>query len=259
MLFFRAIDKALEKPSPGSIPLSGPRALDNDFYSVHLKDSAGDVRIWLKEKTAKGYDARVWTGKNSGKDQILSQEEIGRSEYSLEIEHYYKGYQFNYSDPGKFLLANFCRWHRWVIFRDRSSQKRFNRQQLIRAERMDLLQYLVERSIQQPRAKFDPLFLGMQLYTKKWFYHPEKDQHKEHLKLLLESFVESGDLKREDGGYVLSGKALETLSNHDLEQQKHQDDLAIGKVGNNLTWAIVGVGLLGIGAQFIMWWLENSA
>lgn len=93
------------------------------------------------------------------------------------------------------------------------------------------------------------MFLGLQLYSRKWFYHPEKDEHKEHLKLLLESFVESGDLKRQDGGYTLSGKALETLANHDLEQQKHQDNLATAKVGNRLTWAIVLIGMLDILVQ----------
>lgn len=258
-MFYRAIDKALEKPSPGSIPLSGPRALENDFYSVHLEDGAGKDQVWLKEKTDKGYEALVRATNDSGEDKTLSQEDIQSFGYNLRIEHYYKGYQFDYHSPTRFLLAYFCCWHLWIIFRDRYSQKRFNRQPLIRAERMELLQYLVERSIQKPTEKFDPLFLGMQLYSRKWFYHPGKDEHKEHLKLLLESFVESGELKRKDGGYVLSGKALETLSNHDLEQQKHQDNIATAKVGNNLTWAIVIVGLLGIGAQLTMWVFGGGA
>lgn len=251
-MFFCAIEKALEKPSPGSIPLNGPRALENDFYSVHLEDSTGKDQVWLKKKTDKGYQAFVRTGSNSGKNKTLSQKDIENFKYDLRIEHYYKGYQFNYRNHIKFLLAYVFRWHLFVVFRDKYSQKRFNRKPLIRAERMDLLQYLVERSIQKPKDKFDPLFLGMQLYSSKWFYHPEKDEHQEHLKLLLESFVESGDLRLNDGAYVLSGKALETLSNHDLEQQKHQDNLATAKVGNTLTWAIVIVGLLGIGAQLFM-------
>lgn len=258
-MFFRAIDKALEKPAPGSIPLSGPRALENDFYAVHLVDSTGKEQVWLKGKTEKGYEALVRKDNDSGDITTLSQQDIRSTEYSLRIEHYYKGYQFNYSSPLKFLMANACYWHRWVIFRDRHSQKRFNRQPLIRAERMDLLQYLVERNIQKPKEKFDPLFLGMQLYSRKWFFHPGKDEHKEHLKLLLESFAESGDLKRDNGGYLLSGKALETLSNHELEKQKHRDNLATAKVGNNLTWAIVIVGILGVAAQVVMWWIDNGA
>ena len=258
-LFFRAIDKALEKPAPGSIPLSGPRALDNDFFAVDLVDSTGKELVWLKGKIERGYEALVRKEDDSGDDTVLSQDDIENTEYGLRIEHYYKGYQFNYSSPLKFLMANACNWHRWVIYRDRHSQKRFNRQPLIRAERMDLLQYLVERSIQKPREKFDPLTLGMQLYSRKWFFHPGKDEHKEHLKLLLDSFAESGDLKLDDGGYVLSGKALETLSNYELEKQKHRDNLAMAKVGNSLTWAIVIVGVLGIAAQIAMWWFDNGA
>ena len=255
-MFFYAIDKALEKPAPGSIPLSGPRALENDFYAVHLVDSTGKEQVWLEGKTEKGYEAIVRKDNDAGDSTALSREDIESTEYDLRIEHYYKGYQFNYSSPLEFLLANAFNWHRLAIFRDRNSQKRFNRQPLIRAERMDLLQYLVERSIQKPREKFDPLFLGMQLYSRKWFFHPGKDEHEEHLKLLLESFADAGDLKRDNGGYMLSGKALETLSNHELEKQKHRDNLATAKVGNSLTWAIVVVGILGIGAQIAMWWID---
>lgn len=258
-MLFRAIDKALEKPAPGSIPLSGPRALENDFYAVHLVDSTGKEQVWLKGKTEKGYESLVRKDNDSGVITTLSQEDIRRTDYVLRIEHYYKGYQFDYSSPFNFLMADAFYWHSWVIFRDRNSQKRFNRQPLIRAERMDFLQYLVERSIQKPGEKFDPLFLGMQLYSRKWFFHPGKDEHKEHLKLLLESFAESGDLKRDSGGYLLSGKAIETLSNHELEKQKHRDNLATAKIGNNLTWAIVIVGILGIAAQALMWWLDNRA
>ncbi|RUO46783.1 hypothetical protein CWE25_13475 [Idiomarina fontislapidosi] len=66
-------------------------------------------------------------------------------------------------------------------------------------------------------------------------------------------------MKRDKGGYVLSGKALETLSNHELEKQKHRDNPATAKVGNNLTWAIVIVGIVGVLAQVIMWWFDNGA
>lgn len=257
ILFFRALDKALEKATPDSIPLSGPRALDNDFCAVYLVDSTGKEQVWIKGKTGKRYEALVRKNNDSGDLTTLSQEDIGRIKYSLRIEHYYKGYQFNYSSPIKFLVADACYWHKWVILRQKRSQNRFNRQPLIRAERMDLLQYLVERSIQKSREKFDPLFLGMQLYSRKWFFHPGKGEHKEHLKLLLESFAESGDLVRDKDGYLLSGKALETLSNYELEKQKHRDNLATAKVGNNLTWAIMIVGILGIVAQLIMWWLDN--
>lgn len=65
-MFFRAIDKALEKPCPGSIPLSGPRALENDFYSVHLVDSDGKDQVWLKGKVEEGYEALVGSGNDSG-------------------------------------------------------------------------------------------------------------------------------------------------------------------------------------------------
>jgi hypothetical protein len=257
-LFIRALNKALEKPAPDRIPLSSPGALENDFYSVHLEDPESNTRILIRKPKKAGYEALVWKGEQSGKVKTLTEKDVDSTKFDLRIEHYYQGYQFDYTDPGKFLLMNFIRWHVLVKFKDRLSQSLYNKKRLVREERMELLGHLVERKIDNPRDEIYPLLLAVQKYSRKWLYHPDKDRHKAHLELVLDSFVESGELAKKDTNYVVTGKALVTLSEFELNVQRHQDQIKTAKVGNRLTWAIVIVGIAGILSQMWMWATEQG-
>ncbi len=257
-LFFRALNKALEKPAPERITLSSPGAMDNDFYSVKLEDTESNTRILIRKRKKAGYEALVWKGEQPGKAKTLSEEDIDPAKFDLRIEHYYQGYQFDYTDPGKFLLMDLARWHKLVKFRDPVSQSLYNKKRLVREERMELLRHLVERKIDNPRDEIYPLMLAVQKYSRKWLYHPDKDKHKAHLELVLDSFVDSGELTKKGTNYVVTGKALVTLSEFELNVQRHQDQIKTAKVGNRLTWAIVFVGVAGIVSQVWMWAIEQG-
>lgn len=257
-MFIRALNKALENPAPTRIPLSAPRALGNDFCSVTLQDSASCTRILLKQRNDAGYKALVWRGEQECVEEILTAEDIKASRFELRIERYYQGYQFNFSDPKVFLLTEFFHWHKLVKVRDRVSQSIYNKRRLVREERINLLRHLVERKIENPRDEINPLMLAVQRYSRKWLYHPDKHRHKAHLELVLDSFLDSGELVKKDTHYVVTGKALVTLSEYELSVQRHKDQINTAKVGNRLTWAIVIVGAAGILSQLWMWAIEQD-
>ncbi|MCL7928767.1 hypothetical protein [Halomonas llamarensis] len=257
-MFFRALNKALEKPAPQRFTTSWPGAQENDFYSVKLEDSDSNTRILIRNRRTTGYEALVWKGEQSRKEKNLPERDIDPAIFNLRIEHYYQGYQFNYTDPSKFLLMDLIRWHKIVKYRDRMSQSLYNKKRLVREERMELLRHLVERKIDNPRDEIYPLMLAVQKYSRKWLYHPDKDKHKAHLELVLDSFVESGELIKNGTNYVVTGKALDTLSEFELNVQRHQDQIKTAKVGNRLTWAIVIVGVVGILSRAWMWAIEQG-
>lgn len=94
-MFFRALNKALEKPAPKSITLSSPGALENDFYSVKLEDSEANTHILVQKRKKAGYEALVWEGEQSGKEKPLTEKDMDPAKFDLRIEHYYQGYQFD--------------------------------------------------------------------------------------------------------------------------------------------------------------------
>ncbi len=257
-MFIRAINKALEKPAPDRIPLSAPGSLENDFCSVTLQNSESSTRILLRKRCEVGYKALVWRGEQGGIEETLTVEDIEPSKFHLRIARYYQGYQFDFTDPKAFLLADACQWHKLVKIRDRVSQSIYNKRRLVREERIDLLRYLVERKIENPRDEIYPLMLAVQRHSRKWLYHPDKDRHKAHLELVLDSFLDSGDLVKKSSNYVVTGKALVTLSEYELSVQRHKDQISTAKVGNKLTWAIIIVGVAGILSQVCMWAIERG-
>lgn len=252
-MFFRALDKALEKPAPDRIPLSAPRALENDFCSVTLEDPESDRRILIRNRVDAGYEALVWQGEQAAIEQWLARDDIDAKRLSLRIERYYQGYQFDFTNPKVFLLAELTKWHKVTKFRDRVSQTIYNKRRLVREERIDLLRHLVERKIENPRDQIYPLMLAVQRYSRKWLYHPDKERHKAHLELVLDSFVASGDMTKDGLNYVVTGRALVTLSEYELSIQRHKDQINTAKIGNRLTWAIIIVGIAGILSQLWMW------
>lgn len=257
-LFIRALNKALEKPAPDRISLSAPAALDNVFCSVTLQNFDSTTRILLRKRNGAGYKALIWRGEQDVIEKTLTVEDIEVSKFELRIERYYQGYQFSFTDPKVFLLAETFQWHKLVKIRDRVSQSIYNKRRLVREERIDLLRHLVERKIENPRDEINPLMLAVQRHSRKWLYHPDKDRHKAHLEIVLDSFLDSGDLVKKNINYVVTGKALVTLSEYELSVQRHKDQINTAKVGNRLTWAIVIVGVAGILSQVWMWAIEQG-
>lgn len=258
-LLLRAINMALEKPAPNRIPLSVPRALENDFCSVTLQDSDGNARILLRRRNDDAYEALVWRNEQEGTAEILTKEDIEASKLELRIERYYQGYQFSFNDPKLFILCEFFQWHKLVKIRDQIGQTIYNKRRLVREERIELLQHLVERKIENPRDEVHPLMLAVQRHSRKWLYHPDKDRHKAHLELVLDSFLVSGELIKNGSSYGVTGKALVTLAEYELSVQRHKDQISTAKVGNRLTWAIVIIGVAGIVSQVWMWAIERGS
>lgn len=254
MLLRLAIRKALRRPAPGSIPLSGERARKNNFYATYLEIPSLNWRFLVKEEELKGYAGILWNDQRAGWNATLLMSALV-TRPRIRIEHYYRGHQFNYENPLSFLFATAFGRHRLTLLKDRFSQELYNRRQLVRSERMDILRMLTEKALAKPGSLFHPLLLGSELHSRRWFHHPGHEEHKAHLRMVMDSLVESGDLKMKDGNYEVSPKALVTLSDYAKDEQKHYDNVRTARVGNSIAAAVVLVGLAGIAWQVVMWWL----
>lgn len=255
MLFLAALNKAVRKPAPSRIPLSLPSASSNDFYSIEL--SRDDSRILVVGKEELGFNCIVFGDEELGIRKVLDVDKEYCSQCRLRIEHYYRGYQFTYTSAAKFIFLDFIKWHKVLVFKDGIDQSLYNSRTLVREERLDVLKYLVEKKIEDGRD-FNSITMAVDKKTRKWFYHPDKDRYRVHLQLILDSFVESGDLKKQEHGYRVTGKALITLSEYELNVQRHNDSLKSAKMSNRISSAIFFVGVLGIASQLFMWFISNE-
>jgi hypothetical protein len=257
-VFIRAIDKALEKPAPDLIPLSVPRALENDFCSVTLQNDERNIRVLVRQRNGSRYNVLVWRGDGDGAEETWSKQDIEDFDFNLRIERYFQGYQFSYRRPEAFLFFEFLQWRKFIKIKDRVSQNIYNRRRLVREERIDLLQYIVERKIENPRDQIHPLMLAVDRYSRKWLYHPDKNRHKAHLQLVLDSFLDSGELRMNEQNYVVTGRALVTLAEYEVSVQRHKDQINTAKSGNRLTTAIIFIGVASIASQLTMWAIDRG-
>ncbi|WP_088742976.1 hypothetical protein [Cobetia sp. QF-1] len=256
MLLSIALDRAIRKPPPARIPLSLPSASNNNFYSVEL---VGDnSKILVKEKGNLGFNCLVWQGEEIGIRRVLNIDEECYAKYSLRIEHYYRGHQFTYTSAVKFIFFDYIKWYKFLVLKDGLDQSLYNNRSIVREERMDVLNYLVEKKIENDKENFDSISMALNKKAHKWLYHPDKERYRAHLQLILDSFVESGDIKKHENGYRVTGKALITLSEYELNIQRHKDILKSTKMSNKISSAILLIGALGIAAQLFMWFITNE-
>lgn len=251
------VNKALKKPAPERIPLSMPRSLDNDFYEIYIKFKSLDWKLLCRTKEKGGYSGILWQGRNRGHDCTILNSTFEKIKFSVEITHHYKGYQFKYGNLESFLFSWYSKNYKLAVIYDLITQRIYNRKTLFRSHRMEILKDLVENTINEPQYSTSSLELGKEIYTHRWQFHPKKNEYQSHLSLILDSLVETGDLKKSDRRYSVTGKAIATLADYEHDQQKHQDNFNNAKTTNSLTKALILVGILGIMAQLLMWYYDK--
>lgn len=258
MLLQFAINRALKKPAPFSYSVTRPGSLSHDFCSVRFESLEGDEKILVYQKDHDVYKGFRWGVSGDREDVIFDSRELNVQEYSMQIVHFYKGHEFSFCSAAKFLIFNIFRLHRLLALRERASQFWYNQKQLLRHERIDVLRHMIDRKLENHNDIVNTVSLLMTMESRKFIYHPDKEKHLARLKLILDSFVTSGDVKIVSSGYVITPQAFITLTSHALDEQYHNDQVKAARVGNKLSCVIGVIGVLGVGAQFVMWGVENE-
>ncbi|WP_156966377.1 hypothetical protein [Algiphilus aromaticivorans] len=243
----KALQRALLKPAPDTIPLSGNKAYENDCYTIYFNSKDGTQRIYVTGFTKDIVTGKLWDRK-SGEAQDCKKplQEINSEGWSMEAERFFRGRQFQYRKPTKLLFDDYLFVPSIKVKLDRLEQLAFNRRPLARLDRHELLSKLVEERMQNGRQVVSPMHVGLSWFSTRWIFHPERTVHQEHIKLLLDSFLDSGELKTKGtfSDYEITGKALATLDAFDREKSRHDDQIRASGTLTTLTFWLVVVGLL---------------
>lgn len=255
ILKFRAIESALRKPAPSSIPLSGPRAAKNDFYAIFVEFPKDDWKFLVTKAEKGGFSGKLYINEREGRECTILKSAIAHDDSQLLIQHYFRGRQFDYRNAFWYCVARTLHLHSIQILSNRFLQDIYNRKTLIRTERMELLRDLVEQAVANPTSKFHPLTLGAKLNSSRWFYHPQREEHQRHLKFVMNSLVATNDLTEKDGYYTVAPQAIATLANFELEERRHLDSINTSRTANRLSFFIFIVGILAIAVQLFIWFM----
>lgn len=204
------------------ITLNHDAAIHYDFYSVSMV--RGEA-AWLFEIYSEGkIVARKWDGEKYSELCEFDKHHFRPDEFR--VRHYYKAQEFDYSTLKHLMIKDpFNRLTGTVRKKTISfSQYIYNRQKMQIRDRMEVLQFLVDRRMSGLNEGIHTVSLVRHKFTDKFIFHPDKESYISSTKFYLDSLVESGDAVKKDFSYTASDKALTTIENHLKSQLREKHD-----------------------------------
>ena len=239
----RAIKVALRRPIPERLTL-GLRS--NNHYAVRLSDDKS--KFMPRKLTPAGADGFLWIEGQPRVDASLTNEEIGKREFS--IEHHYRGLRILTTNSLEFVVASFFRHPFFALTRFRVGQFLFNRRRLARQDRIAILKYIFEKTVENPDFRTSSIDLPATMYGMRFY---GRDALLAYYELLLQSLVSSGELLEHDHSIKLSPRALETLHAHEMQEERHSDNR---RVQNRIAWLTAVIAFLALTQIAVNVWSE---
>lgn len=238
-----AIGWALGRPAPNSIPLSGNRVMERNYYTVELGSVDDGWVFSVQSIVSQGLNGH-WYQDGFAPGIPASFPKASLSHCPLQIDYYIRELEIRYASPIKFLVHQLTFYPWFQVWRERASQYIFNRQKLIRSDRITVLRVLLSQTLRNHNFRVRSGGLMVLIYGDRAARHPDNVQLRQYYVLLLNSLVDSGDLILENNFYQLSPRALLTLAQFEEDNRKHRDLVTLQYIIASLTFALVMVGLI---------------
>ncbi|WP_017091675.1 hypothetical protein [Vibrio splendidus] len=245
-LLKRTLAKVVKNNCPTRIPRSGKAGAEIRCYSTYIK-LGGEYELLVKD-----FDGENLTGYQYSKELDRYDEEATihvdwLTIDSLEIEQYIGYFSVTYTDLWDFVLFENTKLMALLAFYRRSksnlAQYLFNKRQVESKKRHELLKFLIE-NYGSMKQEFHLITLLHQVYSAHMFRHPDKDKLKELLDLQLDSFVQTGELVFSNSAYRLTGRAIITLENFQIEARRHKVSMVQQWLMIALTLVLAFIGLV---------------
>ncbi|NIF44693.1 hypothetical protein F3J14_28270 [Burkholderia sp. Tr-862] len=225
----KAIEVVLKAPSPDRIPLSGDERLNRrDYFYAGLDgiDPEGDVLIAGLSST--GVLGRPWRDDRYQNDVVDIP--IARAVRAKSTFVYYlRRFEFVERDPFRFWLKVRTGYYKRVARREERRESRFNRRQLERKERMDVLQAIVRLSMENDERTIDPVMITTLLYQRGWIRHPEAEEVLQRIRALVRVLDAEGlvEVVQRDTAYRMRPDAVRVLDQYMTDERRHAHSQAL--------------------------------
>lgn len=238
-LKIRLIDSVLKKPIPqnGVVRIGIGADLVNAKIIQFRRKNGGP---WLIVERREGDDliCSTWNGDtHTGEDRYPID---GFRNDQFKIKHYYGSNTVYYDGLNDYARGHYFRTpyvliHLQRIF-ERTGTFFYNRRRIVLGQRLELLTFMIEQAA-EGKGSFSALDLMTDMHTIRWITHPNGESVRHRLQLYLDSLVDTGELKRVNRGYQLTGRALSLVEERSEQERKHKQSIKI-------QWLIVILALV---------------
>lgn len=221
----RVLRQAAARACDATIPRSGDEGARVDCF-VTAVDRDGAPYLIVLQVEGDELVCIEWDGVRYQVDRKLPIASFKPSDFR--ITHYYGLSTVEYTGVFDFVFGRLTAWPyvkihtvRWLSSFD---QYLFNKKKLISKQRTELLKYLVEQA-QAGRAQHETLDLMTELYSIKWVLHPQRETEQRKLEFYLDSLAETGELRKINYNYVVTGFALRAIEEYEEQERKHTENV----------------------------------
>jgi len=243
----------MNKPAPNRIPLAGDdeKIQARNYFTMEGKGKSNNDKFYVKSICSGGYETCYWADEES--DGFDVSFPIGNlKSYNIRYTFYFQELELVYTNELRFLWGVLTFQNLRKLWARKLQQKRFNRRNLESASRLEVLRWCRDERIYRDSHAFSHYSFLSSKHGTRWVCHPQKDELLRYYRWIMNSLVESGDLR--DTGplrYELAPKGLVTIIDAEREERRHLDNICHQARLGRLTYALVFVGLLQVGVSLL--------
>ncbi len=237
------LPRVLARACESSIPRSGEKgARVNCFVtSIDKEDRPYLIVLGL---SGSELNCIEWDGSRYQVERDIPLTTFRLSDF--QITHYYGLSEISYSGLLDFVFGRLTTWpyikahiFRWL---DSFDQYFFNKKKLITKQRMGLLKFLIDKTL-EGKAEHGLIDLMTDIYSIKCFLHPQREEQQWKLEFYLESLVNTGELRKVNHKYVVTGEALRAIEEYEEQERKHTANV---KMQRRMFWLTLVIAALTI-------------
>jgi hypothetical protein len=241
------------------IPRSGEKGAQVNCFVTAI-DRANDPYLIVLSLSGDDLACIEWDGSRYSIDQTIPLGSLKLADF--QITHYYGHSQIQYFGLVDFIRNRVIPWPYLKIYTARSlsglGQYLFNKKKLITKQRNGLLRFLIDRTL-DGKTEHRPLDLMTGLYGIKWVLHPHGDEQQRKVEFYLDGLVETGELRKVNYEYIVTGFAMRAIEQDEENERKHTESVKMQWRMFWLTLAILALTVVQAGLVKLPVWLDLTA
>lgn len=222
-----------------------------NYYGVYFSDVKQE-KYQLLKLIGKCVVLEKW---NTEKQAYTTRLNISISEIekmNVEIIHWKKYGPLKFDSIVLFAINYFTRFAYLKNLLTRAKNKLLvpfsHNREMTGLDRITLLKMLVSEYVHQSPEKTHTGVTGNEvidlLYGTLWYHHIKNEDFRRKIVLLLQSLVMTGDIKLEEGKYLIQGQAISTIVAWESDERRDKQQLRIQKNINRLMLIITASTLM---------------
>lgn len=227
-LKIKLIDSVLKKPFPkhGVVRIGA----GVEFVDEKIIRFLRDEEPWLIVERRDGNDliCSTWNGDSHTGEARHPISQFQNEQFK--IKHYYGPSTIYFDSLSDYARGYYLRIPYVLIHLRRSLEHAgtflYNRRRIVLGQRLELLTFMIEQAA-EGKGTFDSLDLMTDMHTIRWITHPNGESVRSRLELYLDSLVDTGELKKTNGNYCLTGHALSLVEERSEQERKHKQGIRI--------------------------------